>query len=73
MYVCQVIHIPYICMYSMCSAKCVHKEELNLISQIKTKTLLCYLAYYTIRTYINVYFNYSIKYYLVAYQVNVFY
>ena len=49
MYVCQVIHIPYVCMYSMCSAKCSHKEESNLISKIKTKMLLCYLAYYTIR------------------------
>ena len=48
MYVCQVIHIPYVCMYSMCSAKCVHKEESNLISQIKAKMLLCSLAYYTI-------------------------
>ena len=36
-------------MYSMCSAKCVHKEESNLISQIKAKMLLCSLAYYTIR------------------------
>ena len=49
MYVCQVIHIPYVCMYSMCSAKCVHKEVSNLISQIKAKILLCSLAYYTIR------------------------